>query len=197
MKKFSIWCAAAVAVMTAVLYAETRPDESEEYRKKAEERWLLLDMVEALRYYRRAAALGNAKACFEVGVFYWNGFAGEASVELGKHYFLEAEPGLLKLAENGDPEAQLDLVIFYQNYYVTRKKCRYWSAEMMKNFLAAAGRGDREAMFQLGGIYRHGHGVKSDLPEALKWYRRAAEHGSKLAERLLREHEKAAKESKE
>ena len=79
MKKFwLIGGVAAVAVAAAVvaammLYIGNRARQAEEYRKKGEEHWLVLDMVEALRYYRRAAALGNAKACFEVGIFYWNG----------------------------------------------------------------------------------------------------------------------------
>lgn len=44
-------------------------------------------------------------------------------------------------------------------------------------FRKAAGQGDAEAEFELGGMYVKGEGVKQDLKEARVWVRRAAERG--------------------
>ena len=37
--------------------------------------------------------------------------------------------------------------------------------------------GDADAQFELAGLYAEGDGVKQDLTEAVKWYRKAAEQG--------------------
>ena len=37
--------------------------------------------------------------------------------------------------------------------------------------------GDADAQFELAGLYAEGDGVKQNLTEAVKWYRKAAEQG--------------------
>ena len=41
--------------------------------------------------------------------------------------------------------------------------------------------GNAEAMYELGVCYEHGKGVKKNIAEAVKWYRKAAENGCKRA----------------
>ena len=44
-----------------------------------------------------------------------------------------------------------------------------------------ANQGDASAQFYLGAMYDTGQGVPQDYPEAVKWYRKAAEQGDAKA----------------
>ena len=183
MKKLSIWCAAAVAVLlagcgdspkdaAAPSGNKDRVGEAERFYQKGYDYLEKLDLEESLRCYRRAAALGNAKALYEVGVFYMQGWRVEKDEKLAGKYFEEAEPGLLKLAKEGDAKAQLDLSFCYA-HFLALEKYRYWRDKALANFRAAAAeRGDAEAQFQYALLLQD-----DDPAEALKWFRKAAEQG--------------------
>jgi hypothetical protein len=49
-------------------------------------------------------------------------------------------------------------------------------------WLPLAERGNSDAQFNLGVMYRAGRGVRRDYPEAAKWYRKAAESGHAMAQ---------------
>jgi hypothetical protein len=51
-------------------------------------------------------------------------------------------------------------------------------AEAMRWYLAAAGKGNAQAMLMLGDLYTDGRGVAKDPQEALRWYRAAAAKGN-------------------
>ena len=55
----------------------------------------------------------------------------------------------------------------------------------MKNFRAAAERGDAKAQFELGLMYEQGDGVDRNFAEAARWYRKAMAQGHELAEKAL------------
>jgi TPR repeat protein len=60
------------------------------------------------------------------------------------------------------------------------RQARHW-------FQKAAAAGSTAAMYNLGAMYEHGHGVAQDYAQARGWYRRAAEAGNgPAAERLYR-----------
>ena len=48
----------------------------------------------------------------------------------------------------------------------------------LREFKEAASTGDAAAQYQLANMYRSGQGVASNLDEAVKWYRLAADHGN-------------------
>jgi TPR repeat protein len=48
---------------------------------------------------------------------------------------------------------------------------KYYAAAFA-TWLKAAETGNREAQYQIGQLYAHGHGVVIDLPDALAWLRR-------------------------
>lgn len=52
-------------------------------------------------------------------------------------------------------------------------------------FKPLADAGDARAQYELGNMYRHGHGVPYDHDAAMKWYRRAAERGHADAQYAL------------
>ena len=163
MKKFLMLLLATAA---AAVMGGDPAREAEEYCRKGHEYFINDDYPESLKCYQRAAALGSAAALFEVGLFYKDGWGGEKNPELAQKYFSAAEPGLLKLAEQDDTDAQLAVAYL--------KNSNYWLERAMSNFRAAAARGDAYSKVKIGSFYQH---VKKDLPEALKWYRRAAEQG--------------------
>jgi hypothetical protein len=57
----------------------------------------------------------------------------------------------------------------------------------LKPYLDAAQAGDTSAMRMLGAMYYHGLDLPRNRTEGLKWYRKAAESGSKIAREELRQ----------
>ena len=163
MKKFLMLFLATAA---AAVMGGDPAREAEEYCMQARKCFLNADYSEAFKCIQKAAALGSAKALCQVGVFYKEGWGVEKNPELAQKYFADAEPGVLKLAEQGDPEAQQAAAYL--------KNSNYWQKKAEKHFRAAAARGDAEAQIQMGSLYEN---VKKDMSEAIKWYRKAAEQG--------------------
>lgn len=81
---------------------------------------------------------------------------------------------LIKLAEQGDAQAQFDIgVKFYYGQGVSqdRQAAFAW-------FRKAAEQGHAAAQYALGRMYYYGQGVKQSGQDALQWFRKAAEKGS-------------------
>ena len=84
---------------------------------------------------------------------------------------------LAEKARQGDPQAQRDLA--YDLY------CK---GEMENAFLwyrKAAEAGDANAMCNLGTMYLTGRGTSVNQENAVKWLKRAEEHGHPAAQKLL------------
>ena len=58
-------------------------------------------------------------------------------------------------------------------------------ATAIKEFTAEARKGNADAQFLLGNMYRKGQGVPQDYAEAAKWYRKSAEQGDIKAQHNL------------
>lgn len=56
------------------------------------------------------------------------------------------------------------------------------SAANVSQVIEKATSGNADAQFDLGVMYAHGDGVEKNLPEAIKWYRKAAEQGDAYAQ---------------
>jgi TPR repeat protein len=82
------------------------------------------------------------------------------------------------LAEDGDPVAQVDLGLMYNNGQgVTRDY-----EQAVKWYRLAAEQGNADGQAALGTMYDNGHGVAQDDKEAVKWYRLAAQQGVVVAQ---------------
>lgn len=57
-----------------------------------------------------------------------------------------------------------------------------YTPEQIREWRAAANRGEAWAQFNLGVCYDNGDGVEKDLREAVRWYRKAAEQGDASAQ---------------
>jgi hypothetical protein len=58
-------------------------------------------------------------------------------------------------------------------------------ARAYKLYSRAAEVGSAVAMFQLGSMNEHGHGVKADIASAARWYQKAADAGSATGAKRL------------
>ena len=129
---------------------------------------------EAVRWYRKSAMQGYAKAQNNLGVMYANG-QGVAKDES------EAVKWYRKAAEQGCAHAQHNLAVMYANGQGVAKDER----EAVKWYRKAAEQGNARAQYNLGVMYADGCGVAQNGSVALKWYRKAAEQGHALAQYRL------------
>jgi len=111
-------------------------------------------------------------------------------------YAAEAEINILRIgAEAGDPTAQVNLGITYENgEHPQGRRSEDGNEARIPDFeqavhwyRIAAEAGDADGQWNLGDMYEHGKGVKTDKEEAMKWYRAAALQDHPEAETRLQE----------
>jgi len=169
---------------------------------------------EAVRWWRKAAALGDANAMFSLGdlmghtmpvdhvaALQWFRKAAElgdanAMTSIGTWYYYgagvkddmsAAVEWWHKAADRGNIEGMSCLGHFYHwGPRMYRDEC-----EAMKWLLKAAAVGCTDAMLRIGECYSDGLGVKTDKVEAARWYRKAAALGDWRAKQALVEMDRA------
>ena len=166
--------------------------------------------IEAVKWYRKSAEQGNARAQFNLGLMYKYGLGVEqdyaeavtwyrkaaeqghakAQFNLGSMYedgqgveqdYAEAVKWYRKAAEQGDASAQCNLGLMYCDGRGVTKD----DSEAVKWYRKSAEQGNAYAQYNLGVIYEYGRGVTQDDYESVKWYRRAAEQGNEKAKKAL------------
>ena len=85
-------------------------------------------------------------------------------------------------ASQGNKKAQFEIGMLYDGGKI---KCNDYKKEAIKCYLALADAGFPTAQCKLGMKYRLGDGVKEDINEAIKWFKRAAIQGHTDAQRNL------------
>lgn len=134
------------------------------------------DYAEAVKWYRKAAEQGDARAQFYLSHCYAYGRGVSQD-------YSEAVKWLRKAAEQGDALAQNNLGWCYDNGQGVPQD----ESEAMKWFRKAAEQGVTDAQYNLGWCYQNSEGVPKDIAEAVKWYRKAAEQGHERAKERLKE----------
>lgn len=129
------------------------------------------DLVEALRWYGRAAEQGLPQALFNIGLAYELGRGVPVNVSLAFQYYREA-------AEAGYSIAQFNV----GNMYATGRGVAADAFEAVLWYRQAAEQGLAEAQFNLGLAYETGRGVLKDDQLAAQWYRAAAAQDFALAQ---------------
>ena len=127
--------------------------------------------VEALKWWTKAAELGDAKAQYTVGLSYFTGIGAEQNLKTAQTWFL-------KSAQQGHKDAQYHAGLIYDENLDNGNKAFEWYSK-------AAQQGHREAQLHLGQCYADGRGVKKDANEAFKWYKKSAEQGDSFAQMYL------------
>ncbi len=112
----------------------------------------------AMKWFRRAAAQGDARAQFHLGLMYDVGLGvPENSTEAVKWFH--------RAAEQGDARAQSHLGVMYAGGLGVPEDY----AEAVKWFHRAAAQGDARAQLNLGVLYGIGRGVPRDDVQAYRW----------------------------
>lgn len=130
------------------------------------------DYAEAVKWYRKAAEQGYARAQCDLGFMYENGRG------VTKKDDYEAVKWYRKAADQGNASAQCNLGFMYDNGRGVTKD----ESEAVKWFRKAADQGHARSQCNLGIMYDYGKGIKQDFFEAIKWYRKAADSGFATAQ---------------
>jgi len=129
--------------------------------------------AEAALLWHKAAALGNARAAFDLAGMYFRGKAG-----LSKNP--EESLRLIEQAAAGDdPETWVLAAIAYErgNYGLPKDDGK--AAQLLKR---ASDEGNQYAQYRLGGFYEEGKGgLPRDMHEAARLYELAADQGNEDA----------------
>lgn len=133
------------------------------------------DLTEAVKWLRKAAENGLARAQGALGSSY---FYGEGGVPKDN---TEAVKWFRRAAEQGLPESERDL----GNRYLDGQGVTKDEAEAVKWYRKAVSQGFSGAQLCLGLCYFQGRGVKQNKAEAAKWFLKAAEQGEAQAQYLL------------
>lgn len=135
------------------------------YYDKGSEALSYADYAEALKWFNKAADLGNANAMYNIGLLYHEGNGVVKNPA-------EAEKWYKKAADRGNVSAMKYFGWYYYGYGGSRNP-----AEALKWFKKAANHGDAVAMNTIGLMYVNGYGVARDYVEAIKWFKKAADLG--------------------
>jgi serine/threonine protein kinase len=130
---------------------------------------------EALKWYNKAAARGNAEAQNELGRFYQFGWGVEKDNAQAVQWFRKA-------SDQGLAEAQANLGWMYQ--YGLGVAVDNAQAFQLYQKSALSG-GGSPAETRLGFMYENGLGVQKDYAQALSWYRKGADQGNPRAQTSL------------
>ncbi len=132
-------------------------------------------MSNAVKRDVRSAIKGNADAQYRMGSYY-------AEPDTKHTDYEEALKWYRVSASQGNKKAQFEIGMLYDGGKI---KCDDYKKEAIKCYLALADAGFPTAQCKLGMKYRFGDGVKEDINEAIKWFKRAAIQGHTDAQRNL------------
>ena len=179
------------------------------------------DIPEAVKWYKKAAADGNAKAQFRLAHIFSCSAEACSKPECQKcpikTDLKESLLWLTKAAEGGLLDAQIALGEYYAEYGPNRndEKAKQWlklaadkgsdkGKELLelvsspgrkpfsKEVLASAENGSSEDQFSIAFCYLNGEGVKKDPLEAKKWFIKVAENNSFIGDTQTRAQRKLA-----
>ena len=160
---------------------------------------------EQIKQYQIAAKKGLARAQYNLGVCYYNGYGVPKDYSKAVYWYT-------KSAEQGDAYAQCNIGFCYKNGYGVPKdynKAVYWytksaeqgnadaiealkklnrektmseefkgTPEQIKQYQIAAEQGNATAQYNLGVCYYNGQGVAQDNKKAVYWFTKSAEQGN-------------------
>ena len=129
------------------------------------------DFETVLSKWQPLAERGDAKAQFNLGMMYFDGYGDE------NNYFAAAK-WFWRASKQGHAKAQLKLgTMYYQGIGVNESK-----SKAAKLYKMSAKRGNGKAQTLAGLVYGEGLGVDQDFEEASKWYQLAANQGYATAQ---------------
>jgi tetratricopeptide (TPR) repeat protein len=143
---------------------------AEAMAKKGKEAYEAENYDAAMRWFRKAADLGNADAMMGISWIYGNG-RGVPQDDA------EALRWRKMSAEHGSAVAMWLVGANYEEGKVVAQDY----AEAMRWYKKSADLGDADAMDRIGSLYSYGRGVPQDYAEAMRWIKKAADLGNTSA----------------
>lgn len=136
--------------------------------------------TESVNWFTKSAAKGNIEAMFNLGVIYH--FGGGTEVPANEK---EAVAWYTRAIDKGHVNSMNNLGELYlsQEGIQDYKLALQWLTK-------AADKGIPGAMYNIGVIYANGLGVKPQLEEGYKWFKKAAEKGLEDAKNAVKQIEK-------
>jgi len=132
------------------------------------------DYEKAVKYFHKAAKLGNVYAQYNLGLCYDTGIGVEQD-------YTEAAKWYHKSAEQGYTDAQNNFGLCYELGHGVEQDYD----EAVKWYRKAVEQGNSHAQCNLGLCYELGHGLEQDYDEAVKWYHKSAGQGNETAQSNL------------
>ena len=147
-----------------------KQEQAADYVTKAGEAERRLDFSDALKCDERAAQLGDARAMYELGWYYF----GAHDIP-GRHFEDHSQAAIWfqKAADLNYAPALTQLGIMYNSDGSLGVPKDH--AKAARLYIKAAEAGDAQAMNNLGFMYGRGQGVPRDIAKALYWWRKATE----------------------
>lgn len=135
---------------------------------------VMLNLIEAAKWWRKAAEQGHAIAQNNLGYCYFGGEGVEQDDAKAAMWWTKA-------AEQGDVYAQYNLGLCYLKGEGVPEDYN----KAIKWFYHAADQDFADAQYKIGWCFNYGNGVEKDKTEAVKWWRKAAEQGMDRAQYML------------
>jgi TPR repeat protein/uncharacterized caspase-like protein len=139
--------------------------------------------ADAVRWLTSAAEQGLEAAELQLGLAYQRGQIGLGQSDVNANrWFSRAAAGFVRLAGQGDRDAQHLLATMYENGWGLARS----EVDAVRWFTKAAEQGDEAAQVDLGNMYESGHnGLARNDVAAVRWYTRAAEQGNPAGQNYL------------
>jgi TPR repeat protein len=143
---------------------------AEAMAKKGKEAYDAESYDAAMRWFRKAADVGNTEAMMGMSWIYGNG-RGVPQDDA------EALRWRKMSAEHGNAVAMWVVGVNYEEGKVVPQDY----AEAMRWYKKSADLGDADAMERIGSLYSYGRGMPQDYAEAMRWLKKAADLGNTTA----------------
>ena len=140
-----------------------------------------MDKPEAQRLFRQAAERGHTLAMTFLGDIYINGDGVPEDKDEGTKWYRKAMPELQRLADRGDPVAQVQYGFMFDvgiGIEVNKKMALEW-------YQKSANQGHWLGQANVAFAYADGKGVPQDYVKANDWYRKAAAQDYAQAQKAL------------
>ena len=135
---------------------------------------LKVDHVQAAKWLKISADLGDVDAMIELGLIYEDG-------ELPGDPNAQALPWYRKAAAKGNSDGQYKVGLFYDYGFGVKQDY----PQAFKWFRQAIAQGNQHAEYEMGFSYDRGNGIKQDYAQAAVLYRKAALQGNVKAQASL------------
>jgi len=135
----------------------------------------------ALKLAEESADAESPFGLYALGRIHGEGVGMQKNADRAKQLYTRAFPGLLRLSEGGDPNAQWLLGVCF----IVGRGVEKDQAKAVELFRKSAEQGNADAQRDLAWRYMSGEGVQKDQVKAVEWFRKSAEQGHADAQRDL------------